>query len=235
MSDGAASVSVIIPAYNEADRIVATVTAARNLPGISEVIVVDDGSTDATGASAEAAGARVIRLPQNSGKARAMEAGADAARTDTFLFLDADLKETACRADVLVVPVLSGAADMTIAVFPTIPGRGGGMGLVVRLSRWGVNRACGRILSAPLSGQRCLRRAVLQSARPLARGFGVETALNIDALRAGYTVVEIETTMDHRVTGTDFRARLHRARQLRDVAFALFPRLLRSGATGKKP
>ena len=52
MSNGAASVSVISPAYNEADRIAATVTAARNLTGISEVIVVDDGSTDATGASA---------------------------------------------------------------------------------------------------------------------------------------------------------------------------------------
>ena len=100
------------------------------------------------------------------------------------------------------------------------------MGLVVRLSRWGVQRLTGRTLSAPLSGQRCLRCEVLAAARPLARGFGVETALNIDALRAGFIVTEVEISMDHRVTGRDFRARLHRARQLRDVARALVPRLL---------
>ena len=220
------SISVIIPAYNEADRIAATVTAAQKLPGVCEVVVVDDGSTDTTSTAAEAAGARIVRLAENGGKARAMEAGADAAQAGIYLFLDADLQETAGKAVGLIAPVLSGAADMTIAVFPTIPGRGGGMGLVVRLSRWGVQRITGRLLSAPLSGQRCLRRQVLAEARPLARGFGVETALNIDALLAGFTVVEIETSMDHRVTGRDLRARLHRARQLRDVTLALVPRLL---------
>jgi glycosyltransferase involved in cell wall biosynthesis len=221
------SISVIIPAYNEADRIAATVMASRKLPGIREVIVVDDGSTDRTADIAAAAGAKVVWLARNGGKARAMEAGADAAESPIYLFLDADLKETACKAEVLITPLINAAAaDMTIAVFPTIPGRGGGMGLVVRLARWGAKKITGRTLSAPLSGQRCMRREVLAAARPLARGFGVETALNIDALQAGFTLVEIPTTMDHRVTGNDLRARLHRARQLRDVALALLPRLL---------
>lgn len=230
----APSITVIIPAYNEADRIAATVTAAQKLPGVREVVVVDDGSTDDTGAAAAAVGGRTVRLSRNGGKARAMEAGADAVDSSVYLFLDADLKETASKASVLINPVLDGTADMTIAVFPTIPGRGGGMGLVVRLSRWGVQRLTGRFLSAPLSGQRCLRREVLAAARPLARGFGVETALNIDALRAGFTVAEIETSMDHRVTGNDVRARLHRARQLRDVALALIPRLLGLRRTARK-
>jgi glycosyltransferase involved in cell wall biosynthesis len=235
VSVGDPSITVIIPAYNEAERVGATVTAARKLPGVYEVVAVDDGSTDDTSAAAEAAGARVVRLPQNSGKARAMEAGADAAKTPIYLFLDADLRETADRAAGLIRPVIDGAADMTIAVFPTIPGRGGGMGLVVRLSRWGVEKLTGRTLSAPLSGQRCLRREVLAAARPLAHGFGVETALNIDALRAGFRVVEVETSMDHRVTGSDFRARLHRARQLRDVARSLAPRLLGARRPSREP
>lgn len=96
------------------------------------------------------------------------------------------------------------------------------MGIVVRFSRWGILRATGRMMQAPLSGQRCLRREVFAAAMPLAAGFGVETALTIDALKSGFRVLEVPTSMDHRVTQNDLRARLHRARQLRDVAKALF-------------
>jgi glycosyltransferase involved in cell wall biosynthesis len=221
------SVSVIIPAYNEADRITATVVAVRSLPGVAEVIVVDDGSADDTAGAAERCGAVVVRLLRNGGKARALEAGATRAMAaNLLLLLDADLGETAREAGVLITPVAAGEADMTVATFPVIPGRGGGMGGVVRVSRAGILRVTGTTMKAPLSGQRCLTRAAWECALPLAAGFGVETALTIDVLRAGLRVHEIETRMDHRVTGNDWRARLHRARQLRDVARALIPRLL---------
>lgn len=219
-------VSVIIPAWNEQDRIAATVRAALSLPGVAEVIVVDDGSTDATSEAARGAGAIVARHERNAGKAGAMETGADAAVGSLLLFLDADLGDTAREASVLIPPVLSGEADMTIATFPVIPGRGGGSGIVVRTARAGIQKATGRAMAAPLSGQRCLTREAFSAARPLARGFGVETGLTIDVLRAGFRLLEVPTRMDHRVTGNDFRARLHRARQLRDVAAALLPRLL---------
>jgi glycosyltransferase involved in cell wall biosynthesis len=233
-------VSVVIPARNEADRIAETVRAAAALPLVRNVIVVDDGSTDDTAQVARAAGALVERHPRNRGKAAAMETGAaranEAANSgdarcgtdwqELLLFLDADLGDTAREAAVLIAPVALAAADMTVATFPENPGRGGGMGVVVRVSRGGIRRATGRVMKAPLSGQRCLRRAVFLKCLPLARGFGVETALTIDALRAGYRVEEVATAMDHRVTGRDLAARLHRARQLRDVARALAPRLL---------
>jgi glycosyltransferase involved in cell wall biosynthesis len=227
VSNDAPSVSVVIPAYNEADRIAATIPAARSFTGVREVIVVDDGSEDDTAGVAATAGATVVRQQHNRGKAAAMEAGADVARGGLLLFLDADLGATACEAAALIAPVLSGAADVTIATFPVVPGRGGGMGFVVRLSRAGIRRATSRTLAAPLSGQRCLTRAAFDAARPLARGFGVETAMTIDVLRAGFRVLEVPTTMDHRVTQNDLRARLHRLRQLRDVALALAPRLMR--------
>ena len=72
-------VAVVIPAYNEADRIAATVTAAFTLPGVDVVLVASDGSTDDTVGAASRAGATVWRTGRNRGKAAAMMAGAAAA------------------------------------------------------------------------------------------------------------------------------------------------------------
>ncbi|MBB5776152.1 glycosyltransferase family 2 protein [Nonomuraea jabiensis] len=222
--------AVIIPAANEADRIAATVKAAAALPGVDLVVVVDDGSRDQTGRVARAAGARVVRHSRNRGKAAAMETGAEAVRLldenatpRHLLFLDADLGETAHAAAPLIEPVRAAKADMTIAVFTTRV-KLGGHGLVVRLSKEGIRRATGFEPAQPLNGQRCLTRAAFEAARPLARGFGVETALTIDLLHKGYRIVEVEVDMAHRATGTDWRAQLHRAIQLRDVALALATR-----------
>lgn len=215
------SVSVLIPAYNEAERIAATVQAALALPHVSEVVVIDDGSSDTTSAIAEQAGARVVRLENNSGKAAALMAGGREAQGKYLLLLDADLGSTAKEAAMLLPPVLSGEADMSIATFPVVPGRGGGAGIVVRTSRQGIFKATGQTMKAPLSGQRCLNRAAWEAGQPLASGFGVETALTIAVLRAGLKVLEVETRMDHRVTQNDWRGRLHRLRQLRDVWRAL--------------
>jgi glycosyltransferase involved in cell wall biosynthesis len=217
-------VSAILPAYNEEERIEATVRALCGLPGIGEILVVDDGSADRTAERAEQVGARVLRLSANQGKGAALNAGAQAARGDILLLLDADLGDSARQAERLLKPLLDDEADMSIATLPVIPGRGGGFGLVVGLARWGIRRATGREMAAPLSGQRALRRAVLQRVGGFAGGFGVETALTIDALCAGFRVVEIPTSMTHRVTGRDWRGMLHRARQLIAVARVLWPR-----------
>jgi hypothetical protein len=78
-----------------------------------------------------------------------------------------------------------------------------------------------------LSGQRCLTRPAFDAALPLAHGFGVETALTIDLLRAGFRVREVVVPFHHRVTGTDWWAKVHRGRQFADVARALAVRELR--------
>ncbi|GAA3443246.1 glycosyltransferase family 2 protein [Planomonospora venezuelensis] len=223
--------AVIIPAKDEADRIGATVTAALALSGVDLVVVVDDGSADRTGQVARAAGARVVRHSHNRGKAAAMESGAEVARLldgegedpRHLLFLDADLGETAHTAAPLIEPVRAGEADMTIAVFVTRV-KLGGHGFVVRLAREGIERATGWAPAQPLNGQRCLTRAAFEAARPLARGFGVETGLTIDLIRRGFRVREVEVEMAHRATGTDWRAQIHRARQFRDVGRALLAR-----------
>jgi glycosyltransferase involved in cell wall biosynthesis len=211
------TVAVVIPAKDEADRIAETVAAALTVSPL--VVVVDDGSRDATAAVAERAGARVVRHPRNRGKAAAMESGAAvAADADLLVFLDADLRSTAAEGALLVAAVEAGA-DCAIATLPPVVG--GGHGFVVRLAREGIRRATGWDATQPLSGQRCLTRAAFDLVRPLARGFGVETAMTIDLLRHGCRVVEVPTAMAHRVTGTSWRHRLHRLRQYRDVRRAL--------------
>jgi hypothetical protein len=226
-------VAVVIPAKDEAQRIRATVTAAAELPGASLVVVVDDGSVDGTAAIARDAGAVVTRHPRNRGKAAAMETGAEAVRLldqtehraspRHLLFLDADLADSAAFAAPLTQPVISGEADMTIAAFSSTV-KLGGHGVVVGLSSAGTRRAIGWSPAQPLNGQRCLTRAAFEAARPLAAGFGVETALTIDLARQGLRITEVEVPLAHRATGTDLRSQLHRARQLADVARALATR-----------
>jgi hypothetical protein len=230
----AGDVAVVIPARNEADRIQATVTAAAALPCVGLVVVIDDGSKDATATVARRAGAAVMRHARNRGKGAAMETGAAAVslvdqrehrdRPRHLLFLDADLADTAVQAGPLVDPVIAGTADMTIAFFAATV-KLGGHGLVVGLSGAGIRRATGWRPAQPLNGQRCLTRAAFEAARPLAHGWGVETALTIDLLRRGLRITEVEVDLAHRATGTGMRAQLHRAHQLTDVARALAARL----------
>jgi glycosyltransferase involved in cell wall biosynthesis len=227
-------VAVVIPAYNEAERIGETVTAALTLPGVDTVVVASDGSTDATVRVAREAGATVWRSRRNQGKAAAMLAGAEAVRAldqrdpqagpRHLLFLDADLGQTAANAGPLIEPIAAGGADMAIAVFANLV-KLGGHGFVVRLSGTGISRATGWAPAQPLNGQRCLTRAAFDAARPLARGFGVETAMTIDLKRKGLRIVEVEVDMAHRATGGDLAAQLHRGRQFLDVAQALATRV----------
>jgi hypothetical protein len=220
-------VVALIPARDEAARIAATVTAARAVPGVARVFVVDDASSDGTGEIALAAGAEVLRLHRNAGKGAALDEGLARVRddADVLLLLDGDLGESASHATLLLEPVLAGRADMTVATFPR-PQIKAGFGLVKGLARWGIRTLGGRAgrafaATAPLSGQRAMTRACWERVTPFAFGYGVEVALTVRALRAGLRVVEVETAMTHDATGRDAAGFLHRGRQFVHVAFAL--------------
>ena len=83
--------SIIIPTFNEEAAIGDVLVAIHelNLPQ-TEVLVVDDGSTDATARVAEAAGARVISHPYNIGNGAAVKTGIRSARGRVLVFLDGD-------------------------------------------------------------------------------------------------------------------------------------------------
>ncbi len=223
------TVSVIIPAYAEAGRVGETVTAVLAgmdaLPDlIPEVIVVDDGSPDATAEEAESAGARVVRLRRNHGKGAALTAGLAKAKGEILVLLDADLRQSAGEAAHLLAPILDGAADVTVASFPRTPGRRAGFGMVLTLARWGIRRAGGAPMQSPLSGQRAMSRKAWERIGRLDADFGVEMGLNLDAARLGLRVVEVPTTMSHRVTGRNWAGFRHRGRQFLYVALAILRR-----------
>lgn len=225
-------VAAVIPAKDEADRIAATIAGARAIDSVDLVVVVDDGSRDTTGTLARAAGAAVVRHRRNRGKAAALASGAayvarlEGAATPRhlLLFVDADLEASAAGLGVLVPPVASGQADMSIAILPPQERPGGGRGFVVRLARSGIASLTGWTATQPLSGMRCLTREAFDAASPLAAGWGVEVGLTVDVLTAGARVAEIPCELHHRVTGSDWRGQLHRSRQYRDVWLALTAR-----------
>ena len=233
-----ASVAAIIAAKDEAVRIVSTISAVRQIAGVDLVIVVDDGSSDATGRLAREAGAVVVGHARNRGKAAAMTTGARVAadrdvsdpatsgRPRQLLFIDADLEDSAANTAVLISPVASGEADMTIATLPPQMTSGSGHGFVVRLARNGIESLAGWTSTQPLSGMRCLSREAFDAASPLARGWGVEVGLTIDVLGAGLRVLEVPCELQHRVSGSDWRGQVHRAKQYRDVWLALALRRL---------
>lgn len=157
-------VSVIIAAFNEAPTVARSVADVIGHPQVSEVIVVDDGSTDATAEEARQAGAQVITLPENRGKAAALDAGVAVAREDVLLFVDADV--TGLSHEVLsriMRPVIEGRCDMYV-------------GIRARKTLW-LNRLL-RVFPI-IGGERALTRALWQRVPTRhMHGFRIEIALN---------------------------------------------------------
>lgn len=218
--------AIIIPAYNEQERIGSTLAALKKVSGVDKIIVVDDGSTDNTVEIAKEAGVQVIAMEENQGKGEALRRGLAATREmDVIVFLDADLGESAQEAGKLLHSVWEGWADMTIARFPPAKKKGG-FGFVKNLARWGIQKTTGLRMESPLSGQRAMRREVMEKLGMPAPGFGVEVALTIDAFRAGFRLKEVPVNMTHAETGRTWAGFLHRGKQFSAVAGVLITRLL---------
>jgi hypothetical protein len=225
------SVSIVIPARNEADRLPTTLRNLRlAMPswsgvGRCEIIVVDDASADRTAIEAKPWADRIIIGDRHAGKGKSLERGVRAASGDIALFLDADLGASAEHAGCLICPIVAGDADMTIACLP-VPQTQAGFGLVKGLARHGIRRLSGFAPKAPLSGQRAIRIEALKRLLPLSAGYGVEVGLTIEAARQGYTIVEVPVPFAHRATGRDWPGFRHRGKQFVEVGAALFGKWL---------
>lgn len=172
-------VVMVVPAFNEAQRIGTVLEVAGRTPLVDSIIVVDDGSTDATASVARRYPVVVISLPRNEGKGAAMQHGIDAAGApDIFLFSDADIVGlTPAHLTDLVAPLLGDPAlVMTVGKFS-------GGRLRTDLSQ---------TLVPSISGQRAIRREFLASLGSLANHrFGAEVAIGRHAKAVGAKVMEV--------------------------------------------
>lgn len=223
--DGAAAAvgHVIVAAYNEADRIAATVSALREVFTGAEILVCDDGSADGTAAAAEAAGATVL-TGRHLGKGQAASRGAEVALAAgappnsrgraVVLLADGDLSGSAAKLPPLVAEVSAGRADIAVAIFALRVG--GGLGAAKKFAHWAIKRRTGFDAREPISGQRALSYAALEAVSPFHDGFGMEIGMTVDALRLGLNLDEIELPLEHRATGKwKLKDWIHRFRQLR--------------------
>lgn len=219
-------VTAIIPAYNEERHIARAVSCLKSALRVDQVIVVDDGSGDLTSLRARQAGAEVISLVPNRGKAGALQVGVRASRNPYLLLMDADLETTSQELDRLLEEVLSGRYDMAVGLLKSPPGSGG-LGLVRGLARLSL-RLLGvqQEIQAPLSGQRALRRD-LWPPDLSGYGFAAEIALTVHALGTRCRYTEVPLTAGHRITGRDLAGWIHRGKQFAHIAGYLAGQLAR--------
>jgi dolichol-phosphate mannosyltransferase len=204
------SVWVILPTYNEAENLAPVVDGiAMALPDAT-ILVVDDASTDGTGALAERLGTEVLHRPGKAGLGRAYAAGfttALAAGAEYVIEMDADLSHDPADLPRLLEPALAGA-DLVLG---SRYAPGGGIedwGLKRRvLSRWGCGYAR-RVLGVPVrdltGGYKCFRAATLQAIDATgagAQGYAFQVELTWRALSLGLDVVEIPIRFRERERG----------------------------------
>jgi hypothetical protein len=186
-------VSIVLPAYNEEDAVASQIKSIREVMqshGLShEVIVVDDGSEDATAEKATAAGARVQRKPENRGYGAAIKTGILAARYDTIVIIDADGTYPPDQ-----IPHLVGKLQTADMVVGARTGAEVRIPWVRRPAKWllGIlaNRVSGQSIPDLNSGLRAFRRdCVKQYFSILSNKFSFTTTVTLALLADDYRVV----------------------------------------------
>ena len=180
----------VIPAKDAAATVGDVVRGLRAVIPDLEILVVDDGSADATGASAAAAGARVLRHEVNQGKGAALQTGFDAAvasGADAVLALDADGQH-----DPRVAPGLLAALARADVVVGSRNADRTGMPWLRKatndVTSWWVSRLAGQRIEDSQSGYRAIAAPVLRAIRPESKRFDYESEFLVAAARAGFKI-----------------------------------------------
>ncbi len=192
----APQVSVVIPALNEAGSVGETVRGiiAAKPPGLCEVMVADNGSTDATASEARAAGAKVVSEPERGYGAACLAAlGAVDAKSNIILFMDADLSDVPEEADRLLTPIIAGEADMVIGSRAQGQVEAGAMSMPQRFGNWlapTLVRVIWRVRYTDLGPFRAIERGALERLAMADRDFGWTIEMQVRAAKMGLRVTE---------------------------------------------
>jgi glycosyltransferase involved in cell wall biosynthesis len=183
----AASVSIVIPAMDEAASIAHVIAQLRAAAPWREILVVDDGSSDETAARANEAGARVIRHPYNKGNGAAVKTGIRHATGEFILIVDGDGQHQPDDARRIVARL--GEYDLVIGArsreTQATPARRGGNALLNGLASY----LTGRAIPDLTSGFRGARRECLREfLHLLPNGFSTPTTTTLAFIKAGYNV-----------------------------------------------
>ena len=199
----AKDVSVVIPAFNEEGGIGDVLQGVLRAGAFREVLVVDDGSTDATEARARDAGARVVRHPYNKGNGAAVKTGIREARGDVVLLMDADGQHDPTEISKLIGPI--GVHDLVIGARSARDQgflRALGNVFFERLASW----LTGRPIPDLTSGFRAARRErLLEILHLLPNGFSYPTTSCLALLKAGHNVAFVPITARRRVGRSKIR------------------------------
>jgi glycosyltransferase involved in cell wall biosynthesis len=199
-------VSIILPAYNEERTITGIVAGCRNAaPAGSEIIVVDDGSVDATAARAETAGARVIRVGRNRGKGHALRLGIERSSGGVLVFLDTDGQDDPGEIPLLLA-ALDAGADLVVG--SRFLGRFD-PGAITPINRVGNRALTGVVnvlfrsrLTDSQAGFRAVRRSLFERLALAAQRYDIETDLLLQTMKAGGRIVEVPVRRGARQHGS---------------------------------
>src|SRR5581483_4458091 len=201
-AQSASSVSIILPAFNEAQGLPAVLDSLHGwMERGAEIIVVDDGSTDGTAQVAANAGARVIRHRNNKGYGAALKSGIRAAEHDIAVTFDADGQFDANDVGRLVDALQE--SDMVVGTRP----QGAGSPSLRKPGKWLLSKTANYLAQAQIPDLNCGFRALrVETARRylnlLPNGFSFTTTLTLAMFKDGYNVEYVPITVRPRTTGT---------------------------------
>lgn len=181
------SVSIVIPAFNEADAIGGVVRELAAAAPWREILVIDDGSTDATAANAAAAGATVIRQPYNKGNGAAVKAGIRAASGEYLLIIDGDGQHK--PSDALRLTAQLGEYDLVVGARSSETQASTTRRIGNSLLNWLAGYLAERPIPDLTSGFRAARVSYLRDFLfLLPNGFSTPTTTTLAFIKAGHSV-----------------------------------------------